>query len=351
MKLFWQNTINQKDIIIFFRQFATLLTAGVPIIRSCDLLSSSQEKMALNKLIKGIRTQLVNGKPLSICLRLYQQYFDELTYQLIYIGEQTGKIDDMLYVVADYHEKNFILNRKIKQIIFYPFITMLITFWIVYALMIFVIPHFSELFKENYANLPLITLIIFDLANTFQSGITFLFLFFHVIGIILLIYSPYRKKIKKKILQLFIVLPFINRYFLKVIHARFARQLALTFSAGLPITDALTLTVTLSSQLKFATVITLLRNKLNSGLTLHLAMQSLAYFPELMIQMVKIGEETGKLDFMLNKTAEFIETDIDHFITQASKIIEPLIMLFLGVLIGLIVIGMYLPIFKLGTAF
>ncbi|OGT35210.1 MAG: hypothetical protein A3F11_02060 [Gammaproteobacteria bacterium RIFCSPHIGHO2_12_FULL_37_14] len=341
--------INHFDIILFLRQFATLISAGIPILQSCDILAKSQEKNSLRQIIYSIREQIASGKALSYSLKFRTLYFDELTCQLIHIGEHTGKLDNMLEMIAAHHEKNLAFNRKIQQIIFYPCLVMIVSLVILCGLFLVVIPRFAELFQDVPNKLPLLTIYIFAVSYYFQRyGWVILLLLQSVIGFVL--YHPaYRKKMKDYLYLLLFHIPPIKQYMLKIIFARFARQLAITFSAGIPIIDALHLVSKISSDVKFTTSIALLKSKLHTGLSLNHAMQALAYFPEIMIQMIKIGEETGKLDFMLDKTADFMESDIDQITAQLSKMIEPLIMLFLGVLIGGIVIGMYLPIFKLGT--
>ncbi|OGT43091.1 MAG: hypothetical protein A3F42_03725 [Gammaproteobacteria bacterium RIFCSPHIGHO2_12_FULL_37_34] len=344
-------SINSIDIIIFLRQFTTLLLAGIPIMQSCDILVTTQEKKSLRALIDSIRFNISTGKALSYSLNIYKHYFDDLTCPLITIGEHTGKLDEMFMILTAYHEKKLAFSRKIQQIIFYPCMVMVISLWIVCGLLLFVIPRFVELFQDSQDKLPLLTHFIFYCSFYFRSYIIIFFFLIQILIIFLIYHQSYRKKITSYLIYVFVRLPLIKERLLKIIFARFARQLAMTLHAGIPITDALKLVSTLHTDPTYLTAVTLVRHQLISGRPLHRAMQMVAYFPELMIQMIKIGEETGKLDDMLDKTADFIESDIDQMTAQLSKMIEPLIMLFLGVLIGGIVIGMYLPIFKLGTTF
>lgn len=348
-KLKQTSQINRLDILIFLRQFATLISAGIPIIQSCDILLRMQAKTALLHLIYSIRQHIASGKTLSYSINLNKKYFDPLACQLIKIGEHTGKLDDMLNLLTRYYEKKVALSKKIQQLLFYPLMVMIISLWIIYGLLLFVIPHFAYLFQETYDQLPLLTRLIFHCSLYCQHIITIFFLIIHILFILLITSPSFRRKVIRFIKHYSTPLPFIRNLLSKIIFARFTRQLALMLTAGIPITQALKLVSTLETHTRYVSAITLLRSQLHSGQTLYQALKTTAYFPEIMIQMIKVGEETGKLDYMLDKTADFFESDMDYLASKLSKLIEPLIMLFLGALIGGIVIGMYLPIFKLGT--
>ncbi|HLB41375.1 MAG TPA: type II secretion system F family protein [Gammaproteobacteria bacterium] len=344
-------SINHFDIIVFLRQLATLISAGIPIMQSCDMLAKIQEKKSLHLLIHSIRWHIASGKPLSYSLNLHQHYFDVLTCQLVKIGEHTGKLDEMLVLIANHHEKNFTFKKKLQQIIFYPCIMILVTLWMTAGLLLFVIPRFAELFQDSQEQLPALTYYIFYFSTKLRFYLIMMLAMTHIAVLIIPYHDATRHKMNYYLKRWLNYMPPIKQYLLKIIFAQFARHLAITFSAGISISNALKLVAATHTDKKFTSTITLLLYKVSSGQTLHHAMQTLAYFPEFMIHMVKIGEETGKLDYMLAKTADFIEAEIDQITVKLGKLIEPLIMLFLGALIGGIVIGMYLPIFKLGTTF
>ena len=345
-----KKTVNDFDIAIFFRQFATLMSSGIPIIKSFDILEKAQSKISLKKFVSSLKRELLSGKNLSQSFFAQSHYFNEFIYQLIKLGEQTGQLDTILITIAEYQEKNLAFKKKIQKTLFYPVLLTFAAFITTFILFVFVIPRFAEIFQDKYNQLPLLTRFIFYLSQQLRqsmvwgSSLIFFFLF------TLIINHPQSNSIKTKIKQIALQLPFIKSCVKKIILSRFARNLALMFTAGLPITEALKFITAISSDANFKIAIAKLRMKVTSGWQLHRAMTTDTFFPDFMIQMVKIGEESGIFEAVLNKIADFYETDVNQFITTASDLLEPLIILILGVLIGGLVIGMYLPIFKLGSA-
>lgn len=339
--------ITEKDITLFFRQFATLISAGIPIIQSCDILEKSQDKHEMRLLVYALKRELICGKTLATSLQNHSHYFNEIICQLTYIGEQTGKLDLMLNAIAQYQEKNFAFKQRLQQTLFYPCIIAIFSFLVTFSMFIFVIPQFAELFHDAQ-DLPALTKWIFYF-SAFLKQYSYLF----VIGLFILLILLSQKKISQHFMQqmrLFLKkFPLIKQCVTKMMLARFARNLAITFSAGIPIIEGLKLTVTSEHPTEFTQIVTRLRNKISSGLPLHNAMQMFPVFPLLMIQMIKIGEESGMLEHMLDKITEFLESEVEQFLHRLSQLLEPLIMVVLGVLIGGLVIGMYLPIFKLGN--
>jgi len=344
--LWKKRRITTFDITLFFRQFATLLTAGVPLLHGCDLLEKSQEKKAMQDLIHSIKHELLSGKDFYFSLIYHEQYFDPLTCQLIKIGEHTGKLDTTLQTIADEKEKQHFFKKQIKQTLFYPCIISISAFVITISLFLFVIPRFAELFADSHIALPTLTVWLFFLSAKLNQYWILLFLPFIPI-VLIFIPHPSLQMLKDILLHRINKLPLIRSFLQKILLARFARNLAITFAAGIPIMDSLTLLT--QPPREFSHAIMHLRNHIHSGLQLHQAMQSSSYFPDLMVQMVKIGEESGSLDALLLNVARWFESDIHHLIRQFCELLEPLIMLVLGVLIGGLIIGMYLPIFKLGS--
>lgn len=346
----WTNHFNQriqeKDIAILLRQFATLISAGIPIVKSCDILEKSQEKLALKKMIYQIKQQISAGKSLSSALKSHQ-HFNELTRHLILIGEQTGKLDDMLLMIAEHHEKQLAFKKQLQQILFYPIFIFICALIMTFGMLIFVIPHFVDLFHDMNNKLPLLTQCIFYLSNALrQSLVLIIFLFGLMMGVIYFKWDSLKKYSFKHLHKL----PGIKSFLQKILLTRFARNLAITLSAGIPITEALSLTSNTFHLTNFSTTILKLRSQICSGKQLYQAMELSHAFPLIMVQMIKIGEESGTLEQMLVKLADFFESETNQLVGHFSKLLEPLIMVVLGALIGGLVIGMYLPIFKLGNS-
>lgn len=349
-KYFSQNQrVNAFDITVFLRQFATLISAGIPIIQSCDILEKSQEKRALRLLIYSIKRDILSGHNLYSSLKSHPTYFDLLTCHLVQIGEHTGQLEMMLITIANYQEKNLAFKKKVKQALFYPCIITLTALMVTFSMFIFVIPRFAELFHDMQDTLPLLTVCLFYLSDKLQQYV-FLWLACTFFSIVIFIYAMRTTNAQRYLQQIIAQLPLIKPCLHKITLARFARNLAITFAAGIPITDALKLAANTNNNIEFTRIIAELRSKISSGLQLHHAMLASNFFPVLMIQMVKIGEESGMFELMLDKIADFFESDIEQLIGRLNHLLEPLIMLVLGVLIGGLVIGMYLPIFKLGSA-
>lgn len=344
-KVSHKHRITPLDITILLRQLATLFSAGIPIIKCCDILEKSQNKTSMRVLMHSIKRELYAGKNLYSCLHQHPHLFDELSCQLIQIGEHTGKLDTLLSTLATHHEKHFALRNKIKQSLFYPCVISITAFIMTVSMFIFVIPRFAELFHDMQDKLPTMTIWIFYISEKMrQYGVIFIFIM--CLSSIALTKSSFKlKQLSQQILR---KLPIGKRYIDKVTLIRFARNLSITFSSGLPIIDALKISI--NNNHEFAAILTQLRSKIAAGMSLHHIMATIPFFPLLMIQMVKIGEETGMLDHMLDKCADMLEADINQLINQITQLAEPLIMVILGVLIGGLVIGMYLPIFKLGSA-
>ncbi|MBV9576663.1 MAG: type II secretion system F family protein [Gammaproteobacteria bacterium] len=343
-----QQSITSFDIVVFWRQFAALLTANVSIIQICDILEKSQRKIVFCLLIKEIKRELLRGKNLFQSLCRHTIYFDELTCHLIRIGEHTGKLDLILCTIADHQEKMMLFRKKIKKALFYPCIITIVTLALTFFMFMFVVPRFADLFKDSITPLPLVTMWIFFISE--QLNQHFLFILFVLLIITLIFYLHFPRLLKNKLQHIAKQLPLISTCLHKITLARFARNLSIAFSTGIPIKEALQLSMSKQIDEKFTQAITLLTNKINAGLSLHHAMTTLTDFPDIMIQMIKIGEETGMLDQMLNKTADFFESEIDLLLDQLGLLLEPLIMIILGVLIGGLVVSMYLPVFNLGSA-
>lgn len=338
----------QTDIAIFIRQLATLVSSGIPLLRSLNILFHTHEKMQLHRLISHLQLDLINGLNFFTSIKKHTTYFDTLTCHMIKMGEQMGQLDKVLLAIAVKLENHLAFKKQLYQALFYPCLLVCIALAISACMFVFVIPRFAELFLSAQIPLPFITRLLFKFSNLISNPWILSFLF------ILVILGYYGLQIifSRANLTLFIFQLHPIRFFLKKLTlARFARNLAMTFSAGLPIHSAIRLSGYSSTKDEFGTIVQRLYEKIQSGLSLHVCMANIDYFPKMMVQMIKIGEESGQLELMLNKTADFLEADIQQSLAHLNKLLEPLIMLILGVLIGGLVIGMYLPLFKLGSAF
>ena len=340
--------ITYKDITLFFRQFSTLITANIPIIQACEILIKGQAPTPLRHIILTIKNALESGKNLADALRNHPLYFDPLTCHLIQIGEQTGKIDTMLLHVSQMKESSLALKNKVKQALLYPIIVLVVALIISLGMLVFIVPKFEELFQNFHGKLPSFTLAVINISNIIRHH--FIFLFIPVIVIFIFFkYYKYSIPLKRKIDQTLLKFPLLGTLLQKYLLAKFAYSLATLFSAGIPVTEALKMMSQLSHNYRYQSSINKLQSQITTGQQLHIAMQTNHFFPSLMTQMVKVGEESGTLNYMLTKVAEFYENDLNHLSHHFSQLLEPLIIIILGVLIGGLVIALYLPIFKLGT--
>lgn len=344
-----QKQITRFDITLFLRQLATLIAAGISITECCSLLEKVQEKTALRLLIYAIKREIMSGKSLFDSLKCHKQYFDEFTCQLIRIGELSGKLDTTLMHIAAHQENNLKIKKQIQQALVYPGVITTIACLVTYAMFVFVIPRFNELFHNMQGSLPFFTRCIFYLSRQLQAYCNLMALI--IAALIILFYHKRKIILRYYSCKFALKTPVLKHCLHKIGLANFARNLALTLTAGIPLTGALQIAAQAENESEFTHDIAKLLHKVSTGLQLHQAMAYFPSFPPLMIQMIKIGEEAGKLPQMLTKTAEFLQSDIDNLISHFSKLLEPLIMVVLGVLIGGLVIGMYLPLFKLGSAF
>lgn len=345
---FRRHTISTLEIAIFFRQLSTLIAAGIPLVQSFDILRQTQENLQLCLLISTLKNEIEAGKNFISGLRKYPRYFDELNCHLVNAGEQTGTLEIMLKRIAHYKEKSFALKNQIKQALFYPCIIFFVALVICIIMLTMVIPRFADLFQSMHGSLPLFTQVVINFSIFLRAN--------YWLGVIpifaITIFMYYLKKspsLKIYIDSIALKIPILYQIIQKIVMARFSRSLATTFSAGLPITESLKLVAYTCSNHVYTQLVIGLEAQVSSGKQLHVALSQNSLFPALVVHMIKVGEESGSLECMLEKIADLYEADIDHLVKNLSHLLEPLIMLVLGVLIGGLVIAMYLPIFKLGT--
>lgn len=347
-QLYFSKKISQMDIILFFRQFSTLILAGISISSAIQILGQHSEHERLLKMTSSIKEDIAAGNGLAYAIKKFPKYFDEMTYHLILAGEKSGTLDIMLEQIAGHKERLYSLKNKIKQALFYPIIILLVAIVVTVVMLVFVVPRFTDLFQNMHAKLPAFTLYVVNLANFLKNDGLAIFILF-IIAASWLYYAKRFVRVKLIIDSILLKLPIVGISLQKFILARWSRSLTTLFAAGIPMTDALKILAQSIGNLLYQNAIHTLYLDIFAGQQMHFAMQRCKLFPSMMIQMVQMGEESGTLEKMLTKIADFYESDLDQMIGHLSRLLEPLIMIILGVVIGGLVIAMYLPIFKLGA--
>jgi type IV pilus assembly protein PilC len=342
--------ITAKDIAVFSRQLATMLSAGVPLVQAFDIVGRGHENPSMQKLILKIKEDVESGSTLTEALRKHPLYFDELFCNLVHAGEQAGVLEALLDKIATYKEKTESLKGKVKKALFYPTAVIVVACIVTAILLIFVVPQFEELFKGFGADLPAFTQLVIELSRFMQESWYYL-----IVGLAFLGYGFFYFKRRSPAFNHFLdrislQIPIIGPQILhKSAIARFARTLSTMSAAGVPLVEALTSVAGATGNAIYAQAILAMREQVATGQQLQLAMRQTGLFPHMVIQMVAIGEESGAIDTMLAKVADFYEEEVDNAVDALSSLMEPMIMAFLGVVVGGLVIAMYLPIFKLGS--
>ncbi|WP_431100206.1 type II secretion system F family protein [Roseateles noduli] len=342
-------SIKQKDISVFTRQLATMMRAGVPLLQSFDIVARGSPNPRLTKLLTDIRQDVETGTSLSAAFRKHPLYFDALYCNLVEAGEQGGILEALLDRLAIYQEKTVALKGKIKSALTYPIAVMVVAFVVTAVIMIFVIPAFKDVFKSFGADLPAPTLFVMAMSEIF---VAYWWLIFGVIGGGLYFFFQSWKrseKMQKFMDRLLLKIPVFGQLIYKSAVARWTRTLATMFAAGVPLVEALDSVGGASGNAVFVEATEKIQRDVSTGASLTTSMQTTGIFPIMVLQMSSIGEESGSLDHMLGKAADFYEEEVDDAVKALSSLMEPIIIVFLGTLIGGIVISMYLPIFKLGA--
>jgi type IV pilus assembly protein PilC len=340
--------ITEKDITLFTRQLATMMKSGVPLLQSFDIVGKGHSNPAVSRLLLDVKTDVETGTSLNQAFRKYPLYFDALFCNLVAAGEQAGILDSLLDRLATYKEKILAIKSKIKSALFYPVSVIVVAFIITAVIMIFVIPAFKELFTSFGADLPGPTLFVMAISDGF---VKYWYLIFGSIGggLWFFFYTWRRSaKMQATMDRLMLRLPVFGDVIRKATMARWARTLATMFAAGVPLVEALDSVAGASGNWVYSTATKRIQQEVSTGTSLTVSMQNSDVFPNMVIQMVAIGEEAGSLDHMLGKVADFYEQEVDDAVEALSSLMEPMIMVVLGTLIGGMVIAMYLPIFKMG---
>jgi len=340
--------IKPSDIAVFSRQLATMMSAGVPLVQSFEIIGRGHDNPSMSELLMNVKSDIESGSTLAESLAKHPIYFDELFCNLVHAGEQAGILESILDKVATYKERVEAVKSKIKKALFYPGAVMTVAFIITAILMIFVIPQFQDLFSGFGADLPAPTLVVISISEYFQEYWWAIFG-----GIILAIMAfinakKRSKKFNRMLDRILLRVPIFGSIFHKAAIARYARTLATMFAAGVPLVEAMDSVAGATGNVVYGDAVIRMRDEIATGQQLNVAMKQQNIFPNMVIQMTAIGEESGAIDTMLSKVADFYEEEVNDSVDALSSLMEPIIMVVLGVLIGGMVIAMYLPIFKLG---
>lgn len=339
-----------KDIAIFSRQLATMMSAGVPLVQAFDIVGRGHENLGMQELILGIKVDVEGGDTLAEALNKHPLYFDELFCNLVQAGEQAGVLETLLHKIAQYKEKTETLKAKIKKALTYPIAVLVVACIVTAILLIFVVPTFEELFQGFGADLPAFTKMVIELSRFLQDS------WYIILGVLAGIFFGFREAMRRSrkfnhmLHKTMLRIPAIGAIIHKASIARFARTLATMSAAGVPLVEALTSVAGATGNIVYGEAVLKMREDVATGQQLQQSMRQANLFPNMVIQMVAIGEESGALDSMLEKVADFFEEEVDNAVDNMSSLLEPMIMAFLGVVVGGLVVAMYLPIFKLGAA-
>ncbi len=342
--------VTEKDITIFTRQLAVMMKAGVPLLQSFDIVGKGHANPSVGKLLLDIKTEVETGSSLAQAFRKYPQYFDALFCNLVAAGEQAGILDSLLDRLATYKEKIIAIKGKIKGALFYPIAVIVIGFVIVAVIMIFVIPVFKDLFKGFGADLPMPTQIVLNISEFFVAY------WWVMLGVVVGAFfgtSYFYKRsttMQRALDRLLLRLPVFGDVIRKASIARWCRTLSTMFAAGVPLVESLDSVAGAAGNYVYYEATKRIQNEVSTGTSLTVAMQNTNVFPSMVMQMTAIGEESGALDSMLSKVADFFEQEVDDAVDALASLMEPAIMVVLGGLIGGLVVAMYLPIFKIGAA-
>ena len=341
--------VTEKDIALFTRQLATMMKSGVPLLQAFDIVGRGHSNPSVGKLLLDIKAEVETGSSLSQAFRKYPLYFDALFCNLVSAGEQAGILDSLLDRLATYKEKILAIKSKIKSAMFYPIAVLVVAFIITAVIMIFVIPAFKDVFKSFGADLPAPTLMVIAISDFF---VAWWWAIFGLIGGGLYGFFESWKRSEKMQMamdRLLLRLPIFGEIIRKAVIARWTRTLSTMFAAGVPLVESLESVGGAAGNHVYKMGTRQIQGEVSTGTSLTVAMQNIELFPNMVTQMVAIGEESGALDSMLSKVADFFEAEVDDAVDALSSLMEPIIMVVLGTLIGGMVVAMYLPIFKMGS--
>lgn len=343
--------ITDKDLVLFTRQFATMLKAGLPLLQAFDIVARGHANPAVSRLVHDIRADVETGTSLSQAFHRYPQYFDGLFCHLVAAGEQAGMLEPVLSRLATYREKSLALRGKVRSAMFYPAAVLAVAVAVTAVLMVWVVPEFKIVFDDFGVELPLPTLLVMALSEFLVDWAPVIAV--AAVGGSWILYRAWRRSVPMQAAtdRLLLRLPLLGAILTKAIVARWSGTLATMFAAGVPLVESLDSVGGAAGNAVYHEATRRIGSAVRNGTSLATAMQQSQVFPTMAVQMVAIGEESGALDDMLRKVAEFYETEVDAAVASLSSLLEPVIMVVLGTLIGGLVIAMYLPIFQLGSVF
>jgi type IV pilus assembly protein PilC len=342
-------SVKPMDIAVFSRQLATMLAAGIPLVQGFEIVGAGHEKPAMQKLILDIKSDVEAGTSLHEALAKHPLYFDDLYINLVEAGEQAGALDGLLDKIATYKEKTEALKKKVKKALFYPAAVLAVAIVVTIILLIFVIPQFESLFKGFGADLPAFTLMVINLSRFVQANGLYIAAVIAAAVWVFFYFKKRSKRMREFLDRAALKMPIIGPILNKAAIARFARTLSTMFAAGVPLVEALESVAGATGNIIYENAVMRMRDEVATGQRLQRAMETTELFPNMVVQMIAVGEESGSLDTMAGKVATFYEAEVDNAVDAMSSLLEPLIMVILGVLVGGLVIAMYLPIFKLGS--
>jgi type IV pilus assembly protein PilC len=341
--------IKPKDISIATRQLATMLSAGIPIASSYAAIAKGSDHEKIQEVFKEIQTEVEAGTNLSLALNRYPRLFDDLYTNLVAVGERSGNLDNLMEKIASYMENHEEIKAKIKGAMFYPAAVIAVAFIVTTLLLLFVIPQFEDLFSSFGASLPALTAALIAISRGFRDH--FLSIFGAIIGSIVFIVFTYRRseKMQRGVDRLSLRMPIFGEILRKAAVSRYARTLATMFGSGVPLVESLNSVAGATGNSLYSDACSNIREAVSTGRSLSASMADTGLFPAMVIQMTTTGEESGAIEDMLNKVADFYEREVREAVDNMSKLIEPLLMVVLGGIVGTLVIGMYLPIFKMAS--
>ena len=341
--------VNAGDIAVFSRQLATMLAAGIPLVQAFEIVGNGNDKPSMQKLILDVKQDVEGGTSLHEALGKHPLYFDDLYVNLVEAGEQAGALESLLDKVATYKEKTEALKKKVKKALFYPAAVMVVAVIVTVVLLVFVIPQFESLYKGFGADLPAFTQFVIGISQVVQHDGFYIAAVLAGMGWAFIYFKKRSRAMREFLDRLSLKLPIIGPILNKAAIARYARTLSTMFSAGVPLVEALDSVAGATGNIVYENAVRKMRDEVSTGQRLQRSMENTGLFPNMVNQMIAVGEESGSLDEMSGKVATFYEAEVDNAVDAMSSLLEPLIMVILGVLVGGLVIAMYLPIFKLGA--
>jgi type IV pilus assembly protein PilC len=341
--------IDATDIAVFSRQLATMMAAGIPMVQSFEIIGTGHEKPKMQKLVLDIKSSVEAGSTLKESLAKHPLYFDDLFVSLVEAGEQAGALETLLDKIAGYKEKTEALKKKIKKALFYPAAVLVVAVIVTMILLIFVIPQFESLFKGFGADLPAFTQMVVNLSRFVQAQGWWIAILTGSVIYAFFFFKKRSRAMRRNLDRMMLHVPIIGPILVKAAIARFARTLSTMFAAGVPLVEAMQSVAGATGNIVYEEATLRMKDEVATGQRLQRAMENTGLFPNMVVQMIAVGEESGSLDAMSGKVAEFYETEVDNAVDGMSSLLEPLIMAILGILVGGMVIAMYLPIFKLGS--